>query len=78
MTGEFLFGSKEDVSNLLQEKGAIEKSGVSSKLDYLIVGLVGSDAWKYGNYGGKILKAKELQEKGVNVKIVDENILKEV
>lgn len=78
LTGEFLFGSKDDVSNLLQEKGAIEKSGVSSKLDYLIVGLVGSDAWKYGNYGGKILKAKELQEKGVNVKIVDENILKEV
>ena len=78
LTGEFLFGSKDDVSNFLQEKGAIEKSGVSSKIDYLIVGLVGSDAWKYGNYGGKILKAKELQEKGAKVKIVDENILKEV
>ena len=73
LTGEFLFGSKNEV-----KKGAIEKSGVSSKLDYLIVGLVGSDAWKFGNYGGKILKAKELQEKGAKLQIIDENILKEV
>lgn len=78
LTGEFLFGSKNEVTELLTKKGAIEKSGVSSKLDYLIVGLVGSDAWKFGNYGGKILKAKELQEKGAKVQIIDENILKEV
>ncbi len=78
LTGDFLYGSKAEVANLLKSKGAIEKSGVSSKLDYLIIGLVGSEAWKFGNYGGKILKAKELQEKGCNIKIVDENILKEV
>lgn len=78
LTGEFLLGSKNEVSEILKQKGAIQKSGVSSKLDYLIVGLVGSEAWKFGNYGGKILKAKELQEKGSSIKIIDENILKEV
>ena len=78
LTGEFEYGSKSEVSELLTKNGAIEKNGVSSKLDYLIVGLVGSEAWKFGNYGGKILRAKELQEKGINIKIVDESILTEI
>ena len=57
--------------------GGIEKSSVVKNLDYLFVGGLGSDAWKYGKLGAKIVRAQELQEKGASVQIVSESTLKE-
>ena len=78
LTGEFTSVTKAEISKKLQEKGAIEKSGVSSKLDYLFVGGMGSDAWKFGKIGGKIAKALELQEKGCKVQIVAEEDMERI
>ncbi len=75
LTGEFRSGSKDEIREKIVEKGGIEKSGVSSKLDYLFVGEIGSDAWKFGKIGGKISKAQELIEQGSNIKIVGESEL---
>ena len=76
LTGEFKTATKQEISKRLQDLGAIEKTGVSSKLNYLIIGGVGSDAWKFGKIGGKQAKAQELNEKGASIKIIDENSLK--
>lgn len=76
LTGEFKCATKQEISKKLQELGGTEKTGVSSKLDYLIVGGVGSDAWKFGKIGGKQAKAQELNEKGANIKIIDEDSLR--
>lgn len=76
LTGEFKTTTKQEISKRVQGLGAIEKTGVSSKLNYLIIGGVGSDAWKFGKIGGKQAKAQELNEKGANIKIIDENSLK--
>ncbi|MDD5880227.1 MAG: exonuclease domain-containing protein [Clostridiales bacterium] len=76
ITGEFKCATKQEISKKLQELGGTEKKGVSSKLDYLIVGGVGSDAWKFGKIGGKQAKAQELNEKDANIKIIDEDSLK--
>ena len=76
LTGEFKSATKQEISQKIQDLGGIEKSGVSTKLNYLIVGGVGSDAWKFGKIGGKQAKAQELNEKGANIKIIDEDILK--
>jgi DNA polymerase-3 subunit epsilon len=76
LTGEFKCATKQEISKKLQELGGTEKTGVSSKLDYLIVGGVGSDAWKFEKIGGKQAKAQELNEKGANIKIIDEDSLK--
>ena len=76
LTGEFKSASKQEISKKLQNLGAIEKTGVSSKLNYLIVGEVGSDAWKFGKIGGKQAKAQELNEKGADIKIIGERSLK--
>lgn len=74
LTGEFLFGSKAEVKAKLESYGAIEKNGVSAKLDYLFAGGAGSSAWKFGTAGGgKIKKAQELQEKGSNIQIIPES-----
>lgn len=76
LTGEFESATKQEISNKIQELGGIEKSGVSAKLNYLIVGEVGNDAWKFGKIGGKQAKAMELNEKGAMIKIIDESSLK--
>lgn len=73
LSGEFKKGSKNEIKEVLKNLGGIEKSGVSSKLDYLFVGGIGSEAWKFGNVGGKIVKALELQEKGSSIKIISED-----
>ena len=75
LTGDFKNGAKSEIKQKLENLGAIEKSGVSTKLDYLFVGGLGSDAWKYGNIGGKIAKAQELQEKGSLIQIITEEDL---
>ena len=76
LTGEFKNATKQEISKKLKDLGGIEKTGVSSKLNYLIVGGVGSESWKFGKIGGKQAKAQELNEKGANIKIIDEDSLR--
>ena len=72
LTGDFKMGERTAVTNLLEEIGAIPVSNVNGKTDYLIVGGLGSDAWKHGTYGGKIKTAMELQEKGKDIVVMSE------
>lgn len=75
LTGDFVNGTKSEIISRLEQLGAIVKSGVSSKTDYVIVGGYGSDNWACGNYGTKVKKALELQAKGKSIKIVKEEDL---
>lgn len=50
--------------------GVIKKFGAS--LDYLVVGVHRSDAWKHGKYGQKINKAVRWRESGKKIAIVCE------
>lgn len=73
LTGEFNRGPRAMVEDLLASKGGVPVKSVTKKTDYVIVGSQGSDAWSAGNYGSKIKKALELQEKGVAIQIVKES-----
>ncbi len=77
LTGDFLCGGKEDISQMLIQQGAIMSENVTKKTDVLIVGGMGSEAWKYGSYGGKIKKAMELKSGGSVIQIIHENGLDE-
>lgn len=72
LTGEFKIGDRSAVESALSRKGGIPVAGVTKKTDYVIVGSKGSDAWSNGNYGTKVKKALELQEKGMPIQIVKE------
>lgn len=72
ITGEFEFGSRTEVTEFLQNKGAVMATTISGRTDYLVVGELGSNEWKCGNYGNKIKKALECQEKGGKVQIIGE------
>ena len=75
LSGEFNFGSKEDIEEKIINKGGRCSKSVSSKTNYLIVGGAGSNAWKFGNYGGKVQKAMELKGKGKKIEIIEEEEL---
>ena len=72
LTGEFESGSRVEISDRLVQMGALINNHVVKSLDYLIVGGNGSNAWASGNYGTKVKKALELQEKGSNIQIIRE------
>ncbi len=78
LTGNFARAARSDVEVQLRQKGAVIKTGVSGKLDYLIVGSLGNAEWQQGNYGAKIKKAMELREAGSPINIVEENNFFEV
>lgn len=73
LSGDFEYGSKNDVAQQLSKLGAIIQNNVTKKTDILIVGNEGSIAWYAGNYGTKVKKALELQEKGHNISIINES-----
>ena len=75
LTGDFISGSKGDISAKIASKGGTCKNGITNKVDYLIVGGAGSENWKFGNYGGKVSKALEMQEKGLPILILKEEDL---
>ena len=72
-TGECKLGDISEITHIYESMGATVRKSVSSKTDYLVVGAFGSPDWSYGNYGSEVLKARELQEEGKKVKIINEN-----
>ncbi len=72
LTGEFDYGQKRDVESIIISHGGSIDESVKKTTDYLVVGAKGSEAWKAGNYGGKIQKAMEYQKKGSNITIIEE------
>lgn len=74
LTGEFHYGSRDAVTEALKNRGVTVSGSVTTKTDYLIVGGEGSTAWACGNYGSKVKRALELQEKGKPIKIIREDV----
>lgn len=73
LSGTFNSGAKDDIENKIKSKGGNCSKTITSKVDYLIVGGSGSEAWKFGNYGGKVQRAMELKEKGKAIEIIGED-----
>lgn len=72
LSGEFDIGSKADVSENLIAHGACIQNSVTQKTDILLVGGHGSSALCAGNYGTKVKKALQMQEKGSKILLVRE------
>ncbi len=73
LTGNFSFGSKGDVTAFITSKGGVCVAQVSRKVDYLVVGALGSSRWVCGSFGTKIQKALYIKAKGVDLKILKES-----
>ncbi|MDR1852045.1 MAG: hypothetical protein LBR21_05260 [Propionibacteriaceae bacterium] len=75
LTGDFKHGSKAAVTDHISAAGGVVKSGVTKKTDYVIIGSYGSERYNFGTYGGKVLRARELQEQGLPIQIISEDAL---
>lgn len=73
LSGNFAFGSKADVEKYIVSHGGTMDSGVKKSTDILIVGNNECQAYSNGNYGTKVKKAMEYNEKGCNIQIIKES-----
>lgn len=72
VTGDFMYGSREEIYALIEAAGGVIDKGVKRATDYVVVGERGSGRWKAGRYGSKIEKALALKDQGLPVEIVEE------
>lgn len=72
LSGNFLFGDKDRCIEEITKRGGVISARVTKKLNYLIVGSLGSDQWKHGNFGTKVEKAIQYRADGIPLKIVHE------
>jgi NAD-dependent DNA ligase len=72
-TGVFDFGSRADCHAAIEDLGGIPAKSITKKLDYLVIGNVGSDCWRHSSFGTKIIKAVEYRDAGAPLAIVSEN-----
>lgn len=72
VTGTFAYGTRRQVVDALEARQASAASAVSKKVNFLVIGEVGSQAWKHSSYGRKIEAAVSLRESGVPLRIVSE------
>jgi hypothetical protein len=72
-TGDMEFGSRDKAESAVIERGGEISKSCTIKTDYLVVGNLGSEAYKYSRFGTKIEKALQLQrEKKSNIQIIRE------
>lgn len=71
-TGVFEFGSRADCHQAVMTLGGEPAKGITKKLDYLVIGSVGSEFWRHSSFGSKIVKAAQYREEGVPILIVGE------
>jgi len=72
LSGNFEFGSKEDVKKYIVEQGGMIDSSVKKTTNILMIGNNECKAYSNGTYGTKVKKAIEYNEKGCNIQIIKE------
>ena len=75
-TGTFTLGNRNTLHAIAQEHGAIVKTGISKKLDYLFVGSILTPDWMFTSHGRKIQAALELKHEGQPIALLSEECFK--
>lgn len=73
LTGNFAFGTKNQVIKAIEERGGVVHARPRHGTRYVIVGSFVSEGWAHGNYGRKIEAAMDLRESGQNLDILSED-----
>lgn len=73
-TGAFAYGSRKDCMSQAAALGGMASKNVTMSVDYLVVGLMGSQAWAHSAWGRKIETAVRYRdEKGKPIAIIGED-----
>ena len=74
LTGDFVFGPREVCAAAIERRGGEVWPGITKKLNYLVVGGLGSKEWKHGSFGTKIERALQYRDSGVPLLLVHEDV----
>ena len=72
LSGDFSYGQKSAVEDYIRNHGGEIDSSLKKTTDILMIGNNGCQAYSNGNYGTKVKKAMEYNEKGCKIKIIKE------
>lgn len=72
VSGTFDYGTRQAVHAAITERGGKVASNLSGKVNFLVLGTLGSRDWVNSNAGRKIQAAVELRETGSPIGIVSE------
>lgn len=72
ITGRFDTLRRTQVEREIRRRGGSTIEHVRGTLDYLVVGGASSTGWKFGGYGAKLARARQLREKGASLEILTE------
>ncbi len=72
VTGDFLFGPRRRVASVIELAGGRFADSITRSLDFLVIGQLGSAAYRGGSYGAKIQKAVDYQRAGCRIGIISE------
>ncbi len=71
-TGKLAELKRTQAEREVRARNGYSQKVINKELTYLVLGSIPSSGWKHGNYGNKIVKAKQLMNDGANLKIISE------
>lgn len=71
-TGKFHSGTRPWCQNQVTDRGGLSSQAVTQKLNFLVIGEIGSRDWLHSTHGTKIKKAVEYRDKGIPLHIINE------
>jgi DNA polymerase III epsilon subunit-like protein len=74
LTGDFLLGTKEECASEIERRGGSVANSMTKKVNFVVLGSLGSEQWKHGNFGTKVAKALEYKSAGLEVRIISEEV----
>ena len=77
LTGEFVHGPRSTCERDIKDHGGIVVKAVSKKLNYLVIGSLGSMEWKHGSFGSKIDRAMKYKRERIPIVIIKEDFWRE-
>lgn len=72
LTGQFLYGSRNECKNKLVQMGAVFTPNPRKTTNYLVIGSLSSRDWKQTSHGRKIEKAISLKDSGQDIFLLHE------
>ncbi len=71
-TGGLAELKRDQAEREVRARNGFSQKNINRELNYLVLGSIASPGWKFGDFGNKILKAKQLKDTGAKLKIISE------
>ncbi|MCP4181001.1 MAG: hypothetical protein GY756_24825 [bacterium] len=72
-TGKLNLFTNEQAESFVIKRGGSVQSGISSMVDYVVVGELSDEAWNSNKLGSKLENSIKLRDKGIDIFIITEN-----